>query len=34
MGEKKQKDRRKRAGEIELGPLGKEKGKIVVYRTK
>jgi len=28
MGEKKQKDRRKRAGEIELGPLGKEKGKI------
>ena len=28
MGEKKQKDQRKRAGEIELGPLGKEKGKI------
>ena len=28
MREKKQKDRRKRAGEIELGPLGKEKGKI------
>ncbi len=28
MGEKKQKDRRKRAGGIELGPLGKEKGKI------
>ena len=28
MGEKKQKDRRKREREIELGPLGKEKGKI------
>ena len=29
MGEKKQKDRRKREREIELGPLGKEKGKII-----
>ena len=28
MGEKKNKDRRKREREIELGPLGKEKGKI------
>ena len=28
MGEKKNKDRRRREREIELGPLGKEKGKI------